>query len=110
LVLKVINALLGKRPQRHRQQIVVLFGCYIILLDFFLLAAALDLYISTVNTIFRDFRFYLLILYEFLHYGAQLTPSFKTIGFALDHDGLSLLFVDLDGACDDQLNEAYLVK
>jgi hypothetical protein len=52
----------------------------------------------------------LLILYKFLHDGAQLTPSFKTIVFALEHDGLSLLFVDLDGACDDQLYETDLVK
>jgi len=102
--------LLGKRLQRHRQQIVVLFGRYFILLDFFLLAAALDLYISTFNIIFRVFRFDLLILYEFLHYGAQLTPSFKIIVFALDHDGLSLLVEDLDGAFADQLYEAYLVK
>jgi len=110
LVFKVNHTLLGKRPQRHRQQIVVLFGWYFILLDFFLLATALLLCISIVSIIFSDFRLDLLILYEFLHDGAQFTPSFKTIVFALDHDGLSLLFVDLDGACDDQLYEAYLVK
>jgi hypothetical protein len=52
----------------------------------------------------------LLILDEFLHNGAQLTPSFKIIDFTLGHDGLSLLFVNLDGACDDRLDELHLVK